>query len=195
MMRRGLVSGLIVVVGAAALVVGGAASASASCASASPPGSPYAFSGTVVATELTRRVAVVVTDAGETVEVRGTNATSDNQWSSVDREYVRGMHYEFHPLDGTSPYHDNLCTATHETPWPKGATKPSLGEVNAADPVTVDAAVTSSTGSPTRVPLVVVALGLVVGAVGGILWGRERRRAAAVAAADPASPARDDDGL
>ncbi|GAA1219490.1 hypothetical protein GCM10009665_06980 [Kitasatospora nipponensis] len=30
----------------------------------------------------------------------------------MDRTYSVGLRYEFHPLNSSSPYHDNACTAT-----------------------------------------------------------------------------------
>ena len=32
----------------------------------------------------------------------------------MDRRFDVGIRYEFHPLNGTSPYQDNACTATRE---------------------------------------------------------------------------------
>ena len=55
------------------------------------------------------RIATVRTDDGRTVEVRGGSSRSV---SPVDRIYKPGGRYEFHPLDASSPFQDNACTAT-----------------------------------------------------------------------------------
>lgn len=34
-------------------------------------------------------------------------------WSSADRTYTVGAHYEFHPRNDAPPYRDDICTATH----------------------------------------------------------------------------------
>ena len=83
-----------------------------SCATSAPLASPYAFTGVVISTESMGRFAVVRTDVGATVEVRGTMVTSDNAFTSVDRSYQVGGRYEFHPTNATSPFVDNECTAT-----------------------------------------------------------------------------------
>lgn len=87
------------------------APAYASCASGSPSGSPYAFTGIVTATDWQGRLATVRTDAGQTVTVRGTPG-GKNSATSVDRRYEVGGRYEFHPVNASSPYEDNDCTAT-----------------------------------------------------------------------------------
>ena len=74
--------------------------------------SPYAFTGVVVSTSSRGRVATVKTDTGATVEVVGTPSTGSAA-TSVDRSYEVGGRYEFHPTNGSSPYQDNACTATH----------------------------------------------------------------------------------
>lgn len=92
------------------LVMSGPA-AYASCA-APPDPSPYAFVGRVVATESADRIATVRTTAGKTIQVVGTPSPGDNSVTSVDRTYVVGATYEFHPDNGSEPYEDNICTAT-----------------------------------------------------------------------------------
>jgi len=62
------------------------------------------------ATRSNNRVATVRTEAGETVQVRGGPAGS--RATSVDRNYQPGGRYEFHPINASSPFHDNICTAT-----------------------------------------------------------------------------------
>jgi hypothetical protein len=85
--------------------------AQASCAPQAPP-SPHVFTGLVVATRLSDRVATVRLDSGETVEVQGTVVTQENEATSADRSYKVGGRYEFHPLNASSPYSDNACTQT-----------------------------------------------------------------------------------
>jgi hypothetical protein len=85
--------------------------ASASCAG-TPVASLYAFTGAVAATEREGRVAHVTTDAGRQVIVRGT--PSDSGATSVDRAYIVEARYEFHPLNDSSPFEDNACTATRQ---------------------------------------------------------------------------------
>ncbi len=74
--------------------------------------SPYAFTGVVVSTRSDGRVATVRTDAGATVQVVGTPDTGSGA-TSVDRSFEVGGHYEFHPINSSSPYQDNACTFTH----------------------------------------------------------------------------------
>ncbi len=94
-------------------LVAAAGTASASCvAPEQQPTSPHVFTGVVVSTSLAGRVAVVRTDAGEEVVVRGTTASADNEATSADRSYVVGGRYEFHPLNATSTFADNACTRT-----------------------------------------------------------------------------------
>lgn len=69
------------------------------------------FTGVVVSTSMQGRVALVQTAEG-IVEVRGTAVDSGNAVTSVDRTYVVGGRYEFHPTNAASPYEDNACTAT-----------------------------------------------------------------------------------
>jgi len=99
------------VAGLSALAVILAAPASASCA-APPQDSPHAFVGRVIATESDDRVASVRTTGGETVLVVGTPAPGEHSFTSVDRTYVVGGAYEFHPVNAAAPYEDNACTAT-----------------------------------------------------------------------------------
>jgi hypothetical protein len=86
--------------------------ATASCATDRPPRSPAAFTGVVLSTRSKGRVAEIRTDAGETVTVRGTPGTLFSSETSVDRSYEVGGRYEFHPVNRSSPYEDNACTAT-----------------------------------------------------------------------------------
>ena len=90
----------------------GASAAYASCA-LPPVQSPHAFTGTVLSVESDGRVATVRADDGRTVTVIG-GPGEPNTMTSVDRTYQVGVRYEFHPLNGRSPYRDNACTATHK---------------------------------------------------------------------------------
>jgi hypothetical protein len=95
---------------ATAGLLGFAGPAAASCA-LPPAASPYAFTGTVTAVDDGGRVATVQTESGRVVTVLGTPEVSSAA-TSVDRFYVVGARYRFHPLNGDSPYRDNACTAT-----------------------------------------------------------------------------------
>ncbi len=97
-------------------VVAAAPAASASCDVGPPEPSVHAFVGRVIATESADRVATVATTDGKTVQVVGTpvHITGDiNSITTVDRRYVVGATYEFHPGNDSEPYEDNNCTATH----------------------------------------------------------------------------------
>jgi len=89
----------------------------ASCA-APPMDSPYAFVGTVVEVKKDGRVATVVIDTGDTVVVHGSPELGDHTATSVDRRFALGGRYEFHPINATSPYQDNACTATRQLAGP-----------------------------------------------------------------------------
>lgn len=95
---------------AAVLLVGPAQPASASCVEPAPT-SPAVFTGTVLTTESDGRIAQVRTDDDRSVEVRGT--PSPGGITSVDRTYIVGTRYEFHPINATDPFEDNICTNTH----------------------------------------------------------------------------------
>ena len=116
-MRR-LVASLAASLLAAALTILVAPTASASCA-VPPMDSPYAFTGTVVEVSDGGREATVRRDDGRTVTVRGSE--SPGAITSVDRTYAVGARYEFHPLNGSEPYRDNLCTATRQLSGPAPA--------------------------------------------------------------------------
>jgi len=93
-------------------VLGEPAPAAASCAFPVRT-SAYAFVGTGTDTSNGGRVATVRTDGGAVVTVVGTPDLGSSA-TSVDRKYVVGTRYEFHPINSESPYQDNACTATHE---------------------------------------------------------------------------------
>ena len=103
------------------LLGGPALPASASCAPNAPM-SPHVFTGTVISTEREGRVAHVQTDDGQYVVVVGT--PSESGVSAVDRSYDVGVRYEFHPLNATSPFQDNICTRTHPITSPAPTTPP-----------------------------------------------------------------------
>jgi hypothetical protein len=106
-------SALLVTAGTGLLgaVIVAAPPAYASCAHPPRP-SEHAFVGQVIATELDDRVATIRTAGGDTVQVVGTPSPADNSVTSVDRTYVVGATYEFHPWNNTDPYEDNVCSAT-----------------------------------------------------------------------------------
>ena len=101
----------------AALPVLVPSAAQASCA-APALASPNAFVGTVNSVEKDGRVAQVVLDDGRRVTVHGSPELGDNTATSVDRRYAVGARYEFHPLNASSPYQDNACTATRQLSGP-----------------------------------------------------------------------------
>jgi cell wall-associated NlpC family hydrolase len=69
------------------------------------------FTGTVESVERDGLVAHVRTDAGQRIHVIGT--PSEAGATTVDRTFTTGVRYEFHPLNSSSPYQDNICTRTH----------------------------------------------------------------------------------
>lgn len=101
--------------------------ASASCAGAPAP-SPYAFVGTVTGLENSGRVARVTTGDGRNVTVVGSPGSGD-VCTSVDRTYLLGSTYEFHPYDSSDPYSDHACSATRELTQP-----PAPRRVRAPEP-------------------------------------------------------------
>lgn len=117
-------------------LLGWATPASASCVTP-PVASPALFMGTVLSTERDGLIARVRTDDGRDVTVSGT--PSAHGATSVDRTYRLGTRYEFHPVNTTNPYQDNICTATHAVaPVPSvssspgasaGTSAPAYGEI------------------------------------------------------------------
>lgn len=83
--------------------------AAASCAEVAKR-SPHAFRGVVTETRSHGRRATVRTDSGETVQVHG--GPPGSLFTSVDRNFSPGGYYEFHPVNASSPFEDNACTAT-----------------------------------------------------------------------------------
>ena len=157
---------------ATAGLLGFASPASASCG-LPPATSPYAFTGTVTAVDNGGRVATVQTESGRVVTVLGTPDVSSAA-TSVDRRYVVGARYRFHPLNGDSPYRDNACTATTRL---DADSSPATGTQGAS-------------ASPRRGPAVwwaVIAAGAGMAVVLIPLVIRRRRRATGMASsADPA---------
>jgi hypothetical protein len=134
---RSMLARLVTTVAAAAVAVFlSQGPALGSCATSEPLASPYAFTGVVISTESMGRLAVVRTDAGATVEVRGTIVTAENAFTSVDRSYQVGGRYEFHPTNATSPFADNECTATQllsMSAVPSSATRSGAASMDASD--------------------------------------------------------------
>lgn len=74
----------------------------------------------MIATQDKDRVATVITDAGDRVTVRG--ALTSGLFagiSSVDRTFILGARYEFHPINSSDPYRDDACTATRQIAGPE----------------------------------------------------------------------------
>jgi len=140
----------------------GAAPAAASCAGPPSP-SPYAFVGVVTETRSDGRLAVVRTEDGRTVEVLGGESRSGVA-TSVDRTYLVGGRYEFHPYAGTSPYRDNACTATRLLQMVEGA---ATGATPGRD--------VAAAAVPGFVLPGAVAAGLVLAALATTLLARARR--------------------
>jgi hypothetical protein len=109
--HRGSALLLTAVTGLLGWGVAAAPSAYASCAHPPRPAA-HAFVGQVIATDRDNRVATVRTAGGGTVQVVGTPSPEDSSFTSVDRTYVVGATYEFHPWNGAGPYEDNACSAT-----------------------------------------------------------------------------------
>ncbi|WP_224391129.1 hypothetical protein [Pseudonocardia sp. ICBG1293] len=109
----------------------------ASCIS-EPLRSEHAVTGTVSSTSTDGRIAQVRTDDGREVQVVGSSSPQPNAATTVDRSFTNGAHYEFPPLGSTSPYEDDIGTATHEVaalpgtpPEPPATTVPAGAFVTA----------------------------------------------------------------
>lgn len=151
---------------AGAAIVGTGSPAYASCAE-SPEPSPYAFKGTVIATEDGDRMATVITEDGTEVIVRGGRP---GELSTIDRRYAVGALYEFHPNNDASPYEDNGCTATTKVWGPKPTRMPADPDrLPGWLPVDEDAGLIGY--APLIGAAVIVAGGLGFGAV---MWRRRR---------------------
>src|SRR5688572_16755802 len=101
--RRWIVAALFV----AAMFVVPAQPAAASCAADGHDRSAHSFIGVVTGLTDDDRVATVRRDDGRIVVVTGA-ADPAGVRTSVDRTYLAGQRYEFHPRNGDSPYRDNL---------------------------------------------------------------------------------------
>jgi hypothetical protein len=165
----GICTGLFLAVGFAT-----GTPANASCMP-TPRVSDYRFTGTVTQVGDDGRTAAVRTDDGRTVTVHGSPADGPNVRTSVDRTYQVGVRYEFHPLNATSPYQDNACTATHpiEPAATGGQLQPSAGAIGVARP---DASSSSGWGLPWWAATGLMA---VLAAAVGIWLARRRLRPAA----------------
>lgn len=175
---------------AMASAVSMAPAAGASCVS-NPPTSPYSFTGVVLGTELAQRVAYVATDDGRSVMVRGTESTADDAFTTVDRTYLTGHRYVFHPVNSESPYQDNICTATTDlgsAPTEQPAAARTTAESELADG-------TDDTGIPRTWLLLGAAAGVVLLLTGVLLVRRGRPSATEHTeepeAADGPAPGRD----
>jgi hypothetical protein len=106
---------LLLALGIATVGVGVIADANPAWASCveSPDRSPYRFTGTVVSTSNADRTAIVYTDDRHLVTVLGSDAQGPDAHTEEDRTYAVGLRYEFDPVNDSSPYQDNLCSATH----------------------------------------------------------------------------------
>lgn len=113
-MQRLARAGIAAAAAAVTCVLSVAAPAYASCA-APPSASPHQFTGLVLTTSRDGRDAQVRTLQGARVEVVGTPGVGDEH-TSVDRSYQVGTWYVFDPSNGTSPFRDDICTATHPLP-------------------------------------------------------------------------------
>ena len=138
----------------AVFLLGTAGVADASCAPP-PATSAFAFTGTVLTTSDSDRVAQVRTDTGAEVTVLGTPNPGTSGVTSVDRTFIAGARYEFHPLNEASPYRDNLCTATRQlattaepTPTPTAAPTPT------PTPTATPTATAAAKAQPTAAPAV-----------------------------------------
>lgn len=161
---------LLIAAVSAVLWGGSPVPASASCATDKPPPSPSAFVGVVTATASRGRVATVRIGSGTTVEVVGTpgRRRDESAATSVDRAYEVAGRYVFHPVNDSSPFEDNACTATRLL---------SRVQLPAATPARGEA-VQSSTGARSKPEGALVAIPVAVGvaAVAALLWRTSRRR-------------------
>lgn len=155
---------LLVPLLAAGFVMGVGTPAIASCATP-PKRSAFAFTGTVTSVERDGLIARVTRDDGKRVVVRGT--LSDTGITTTDRTYVNGARYEFHPLNGTSPYQDNACTATRRLPRDPNA-QPAGPERSEPQ--------SGFVGGGTAVGLGAFAIVLFAGLVGLLIWHRRKQR-------------------
>ncbi|MBW3638272.1 MAG: hypothetical protein KY451_00230 [Actinobacteria bacterium] len=112
----------------ALFLLGSAGVADASCV-LPPTTSASTFTGIVLTAQNRDRIAQVRTDAGAEVMVLGTESPDANSASSVDRTFVPGARYEFHPANDASPFRDNACTATRQLTGPGSGPAPVTAEL------------------------------------------------------------------
>ena len=158
--------------------IAGSPDASASCATlpGQGPGSvfavPVAFVGSVVATSNGDREATVKVesiwrgpDMQTYVRVLGTPEPTA-QATSVDRTYQVGRRYLFVPENASSPFQDNICTATQV--FTAGLASQAPADARAPQPG-------GDPGSPPLsllLPWIVAGGALLVAAAGFVLWIR-----------------------
>jgi hypothetical protein len=147
--------------------------ASASCAAGQPLRSAHAFPGVVTETRSGGRLALVRTDDGRVVSVRGGET---RVVTSVDRTYMVGARYEFHPTNAASPYEDNACTATRLLGGsPSGTERTATDDQGAgADSGSSDGESTS-TGVAATVGLILALVAVAIGRRRGRLVRASRR--------------------
>ncbi|MEZ0067282.1 LPXTG-motif cell wall-anchored protein [Streptacidiphilus sp. MAP12-20] len=165
-MRRLARGGWIVAAAAMASALITAAPAYASCAAPGPV-SADEFTGKVLSTSRGGVDAQVRTLTGAVVEVVGSPAAGAEH-TTVDRTYQAGAWYVFDPLNASSPFQDNACTATHALP--AGWAPPSLSPNTRAVTVTTVAAEGSATW-----PWAAAGGAVVLAAIGGFVVVRRRR--------------------
>lgn len=132
--------------------VSGPVQAVASCATSEGLRSQWSFEGVVTAVRSKERIATVRTDDGRTVEVRGGSSLAV---SSVDRTFEAGGRYEFHPINASSPFEDNACTATRlqsQGPVPQSSRTWPVALLAGAAAAVLALAVLSSTRRSRRRP-------------------------------------------
>lgn len=154
--------------------------AEASCAMP-PVESPHAFTGTVLEVEQDGRVATVELDDGREVVVNG-SPEAGSTVTSVDRRFEPGARYVFHPLNATSPYEDNACTATRRLAGTGTSTGSGSGSGSGSDdrilawlPVDGQAGPSGYAAVAAVAVAAVVALGLLVTLARSALLRRGRR--------------------
>jgi hypothetical protein len=155
---------------AAAIGLTSAQPASASCVS-TPLSSAYRFTGTVTHVSNAGRTATVRTDDGRTVTVRGSQVERENAASTVDRAYQMGVRYEFHPVNGASPFQDNACTATH----PIAATDANAGMATSKGPSPAAGLPQNAGGGSAGSTIAIRLGGAVILAAGAAAWLFRRR--------------------
>ena len=116
-------------------------------------------------------MATVRTDSGATVEVIGTPGLrrDESAGTSVDRSYEVGGRYEFHPVNTSSPFEDNYCTAT------RLLSRVAVPELTSS-PVGPGEAGTTSPGAWRTGARTAVLIAAGVAALAALLWRGSRHR-------------------